>query len=80
MKWKKKHKTKSYKGIVETQSGNVSAFIPTNIISITDGQIFLSTDLLNVGIKPAINVGIFISNWKMERFIQVIPFVEKKVW
>ncbi|KAK4390140.1 ATP synthase subunit alpha, chloroplastic [Sesamum angolense] len=41
---------------VETQSGDVSAYIPTNVISITDGQIFLSTDLFNVGIKPAINV------------------------
>ncbi|KAH7571662.1 hypothetical protein JRO89_XS04G0113300 [Xanthoceras sorbifolium] len=44
--------------IVETQSGDVSAYIPTNVISITDGQIFLSADLFNVGIRPAINVGI----------------------
>ncbi|CAN6458789.1 unnamed protein product [Victoria cruziana] len=47
--------------IVETQSGDVSAYIPTNVISITDGQIFLSTDLFNAGIRPAINVGIFVS-------------------
>ncbi|PHT40427.1 ATP synthase subunit alpha, chloroplastic [Capsicum baccatum] len=43
--------------IVETQSGDVSSYIPTNVISITDGQIFLSTDLFNFGIRPAINVG-----------------------
>ncbi|XVF70086.1 hypothetical protein PTKIN_Ptkin11bG0133600 [Pterospermum kingtungense] len=47
--------------IVETQSGDVSAYIPTNVISITDGQIFLSTDLFNARIRPAINVGIFVS-------------------
>ncbi|PHU25222.1 ATP synthase subunit alpha, chloroplastic [Capsicum chinense] len=47
--------------IVETQSGDVSAYIPTNVISITDGQFFLSTDLFNSGIRPAINVGISIS-------------------
>ncbi|PHT94550.1 ATP synthase subunit alpha, chloroplastic [Capsicum annuum] len=47
--------------IVETQSGDVLAYIPTNVISITDGQIFLSTDLLNSGIRPSINVGISVS-------------------
>ncbi|KAI3673165.1 hypothetical protein L6452_39281 [Arctium lappa] len=47
--------------IVETQSRDVSAYIPTNVISITDGQIFLSADLFNVGIRPAINVGISVS-------------------
>ncbi|KAF3624577.1 ATP synthase subunit alpha, chloroplastic [Capsicum annuum] len=47
--------------IVETQSGDVSAYIPTNVISITDGQIFLSANLFNSGIRPAINVGISIS-------------------
>nr|YP_010291651.1 ATP synthase CF1 alpha subunit [Scleria parvula]ULQ67658.1 ATP synthase CF1 alpha subunit [Scleria parvula] len=47
--------------IVETQSGDVSAYIPTNIISITDGQIFLSADLFNAGIRPAIDVGISVS-------------------
>jgi F-type H+-transporting ATPase subunit alpha len=47
--------------IVETQSGDVSAYIPTNVISITDGQIFLSADLFNAGIRPAISVGISVS-------------------
>ena len=47
--------------IVETQGGDVSAYIPTNVISITDGQIFLSADIFNSGIRPAINVGISVS-------------------
>jgi len=47
--------------IIETQAGDVSAYIPTNVISITDGQIFLDTDLFNRGIRPAINVGISVS-------------------
>jgi F-type H+-transporting ATPase subunit alpha len=47
--------------IIETQAGDVSAYIPTNVISITDGQIFLSGDLFNAGIKPAVNVGISVS-------------------
>jgi len=47
--------------IIETQAGDVSAYIPTNVISITDGQIFLDTDLFNAGIRPAINVGISVS-------------------
>nr|YP_009424108.1 ATP synthase CF1 subunit alpha [Schizaea pectinata]APT66065.1 ATP synthase CF1 subunit alpha [Schizaea pectinata] len=47
--------------VVETQAGDVSAYIPTNVISITDGQIFLSADLFNAGIRPAINVGISVS-------------------
>ena len=47
--------------IIETQEGDVSAYIPTNVISITDGQIFLDTDLFNSGIRPAINVGISVS-------------------
>nr|YP_009514415.1 ATP synthase subunit alpha [Caulerpa lentillifera]AXG75870.1 ATP synthase subunit alpha [Caulerpa lentillifera]QKS32263.1 ATP synthase subunit alpha [Caulerpa lentillifera]QUV75708.1 ATP synthase CF1 subunit alpha [Caulerpa lentillifera] len=47
--------------IVETQEGDVSAYIPTNVISITDGQIFLSADIFNSGIRPAINVGISVS-------------------
>merc|ERR1712094_157694 len=46
---------------IETQAGDVSAYIPTNVISITDGQIFLSGDLFNSGIRPAINVGISVS-------------------
>src|SRR5690606_1016370 len=45
----------------ETQAGDVSAFVPTNVISITDGQIFLETDLFNAGIRPAINAGISVS-------------------
>nr|BDA98551.1 ATP synthase CF1 alpha subunit [Proteomonas sp. NEIS-1375] len=47
--------------VIETQAGDVSAYIPTNVISITDGQIFLSGDLFNAGIRPAINVGISVS-------------------
>ena len=47
--------------IIETQAGDVSAYIPTNVISITDGQIFLESDLFNAGIRPAINVGISVS-------------------
>jgi F-type H+-transporting ATPase subunit alpha len=47
--------------IIETQAGDVSAYIPTNVISITDGQIFLETNLFNSGIRPAINVGISVS-------------------
>lgn len=47
--------------IIETQANDVSAFIPTNVISITDGQIFLETDLFNAGVKPAINVGLSVS-------------------
>ncbi|MEM4736620.1 MAG: F0F1 ATP synthase subunit alpha [Nitrososphaeria archaeon] len=47
--------------IVETQEGDISGYIPTNIISITDGQIFLETDLFNAGIRPAINIGISVS-------------------
>ena len=47
--------------IIETQAGDVAAYIPTNVISITDGQIFLDPDLFNSGIRPAINVGISVS-------------------
>lgn len=47
--------------IIETQAGDVTAFVPTNVISITDGQIFLETDLFNAGIRPAINPGISVS-------------------
>merc|ERR1711968_258353 len=47
--------------IIETQGGDVSAYIPTNVISITDGQVFLSADLFNGGMRPAINVGISVS-------------------
>jgi F-type H+-transporting ATPase subunit alpha len=47
--------------IIETQAGDVSAYIPTNVISITDGQIFLESNLFNAGIRPAVNVGISVS-------------------
>jgi F-type H+-transporting ATPase subunit alpha len=47
--------------VIETQAGDVSAFVPTNVISITDGQIFLETDMFNAGIRPAMNAGISVS-------------------
>jgi F-type H+-transporting ATPase subunit alpha len=47
--------------VIETQAGDVTAFVPTNVISITDGQIFLETDLFNAGIRPAINAGVSVS-------------------
>ena len=47
--------------IIETQAGDVSAYIPTNVISITDGQIFLETDLFMSGVRPAVNVGLSVS-------------------
>lgn len=47
--------------IIETQAGDISAYIPTNVISITDGQIFLETDLFHAGVRPAINVGLSVS-------------------
>jgi len=47
--------------VIETQAGDVSAFVPTNVISITDGQIFLETDLFNAGIRPAVNAGVSVS-------------------
>src|SRR5690606_37742681 len=47
--------------IIETQAGDVSAFVPTNVISITDGQIFLESDLFNSGIRPAVNAGVSVS-------------------
>src|SRR5690606_33781424 len=47
--------------IIESQAGDVSAFVPSNVISITDGQIFLETDLFNAGVRPAINAGISVS-------------------
>ncbi|MCJ8062747.1 F0F1 ATP synthase subunit alpha, partial [Staphylococcus aureus] len=48
--------------IIETQAGDVSAFVPTNVISITDGQIFLESNLFNAGIRPAVNPGISVSS------------------
>ena len=47
--------------IIETQAGDVGAYIPTNVISITDGQIFLDADIFNTGLRPAVNVGISVS-------------------
>ncbi len=47
--------------VIETQAGDVTAFVPTNVISITDGQIFLETDLFNAGIRPAMNAGLSVS-------------------
>merc|ERR1711974_372180 len=47
--------------VIETQAGDVSAFVPTNVISITDGQIFLETDMFNSGIRPAMNAGVSVS-------------------
>ncbi len=47
--------------VIETQAGDVSAYIPTNVISITDGQIFLESNLFNAGVRPAINVGVSVS-------------------
>ena len=47
--------------IIETQAGDISAYIPTNVISITDGQIFLETELFNSGVRPAVNVGLSVS-------------------
>jgi F-type H+-transporting ATPase subunit alpha len=47
--------------IIETQAGDVSAYIPTNVISITDGQIYLESDLFNSGVRPAVNTGLSVS-------------------
>lgn len=47
--------------IVETMAGDISAYIPTNVISITDGQIYLETELFNAGVRPAVNVGLSVS-------------------
>lgn len=68
--WVERHTNGEVKGktgsltalpVIETQAGDVSAFVPTNVISITDGQIFLETDLFNAGIRPAINAGVSVS-------------------
>nr|ARO90914.1 ATP synthase CF1 subunit alpha [Corynoplastis japonica] len=65
--------------IIETQAGDVSAYIPTNVISITDGQIFLSGDLFNSGIRPAINVGISVSRVGSAAQIKAIKQVAGKL-
>ena len=65
--------------IIETQAGDVSAYIPTNVISITDGQVFLDTDLFNKGIRPAINVGISVSRVGSAAQIKAIKKVAGKI-
>ncbi|HCJ12601.1 MAG: F0F1 ATP synthase subunit alpha [Verrucomicrobia bacterium GWF2_51_19] len=65
--------------IIETQAGDVSAYIPTNVISITDGQIFLETDLFNQGIRPAISVGISVSRVGSAAQIKAIKQVAGKL-
>ncbi|NJL85782.1 MAG: F0F1 ATP synthase subunit alpha [Leptolyngbyaceae cyanobacterium SM1_1_3] len=65
--------------IIETQAGDVSAYIPTNVISITDGQIFLSSDLFNSGLRPAINAGISVSRVGSAAQIKAMKKVAGKV-
>jgi F-type H+-transporting ATPase subunit alpha len=65
--------------IIETQAGDVSAYIPTNVISITDGQIFLETDLFNQGIRPAISVGLSVSRVGSAAQIKAIKQVAGKI-
>ncbi|PSO55842.1 MAG: F0F1 ATP synthase subunit alpha [Cyanobacteria bacterium QH_8_48_120] len=65
--------------LVETQAGDVSAYIPTNVISITDGQIFLSSDLFNAGFRPAINVGISVSRVGSSAQIKAVKKVAGKM-
>ncbi len=65
--------------IVETEAGDVSAYIPTNVISITDGQIFLSKDLFNSGIKPAIDVGISVSRVGSAAQVKAMKYVAGKL-
>ena len=65
--------------IVETQAGDVSAYIPTNVISITDGQIFLESDLFNKGVRPAINVGISVSRVGSSAQIKAMKTVAGKI-
>jgi F-type H+-transporting ATPase subunit alpha len=65
--------------IIETQAGDVSAYVPTNVISITDGQIFLETDLFNKGIKPAINAGLSVSRVGSSAQIKAMKKVAGKI-
>jgi len=65
--------------IIETQAGDVSAYIPTNVISITDGQIFLETDLFNQGVRPAINVGLSVSRVGSAAQIKAMKQVAGKI-
>ena len=69
--------------IIETQAGDVSAFVPTNVISITDGQIFLETSLFNAGIRPAINAGISVSRVggaAQTKLVRASPAVSVPTW
>ncbi len=61
--------------MIETQAGDVSAYIPTNVISITDGQIFLETDLFNSGVRPAVNVGLSVSRVGFSAAIKAVKQV-----
>jgi len=65
--------------IIETQAGDVSAYIPTNVISITDGQVFLETDLFNQGIRPAVSVGLSVSRVGSAAQIKAIKQVAGKI-
>ncbi|MES1168219.1 MAG: F0F1 ATP synthase subunit alpha, partial [Oleiharenicola lentus] len=65
--------------VIETQAGDVSAYIPTNVISITDGQIFLETDLFNQGIRPAVSVGLSVSRVGSSAQIKVTKQVGGKL-
>ena len=65
--------------IIETQAGDVSAYIPTNVISITDGQIYLETDLFNQGIRPAVSVGLSVSRVGSAAQIKAMKQVAGKI-
>ena len=65
--------------IIETKAGDISAYIPTNVISITDGQIFLETDLFNSGFRPAINAGVSVSRVGGNAQIKAVQQVASKV-
>src|SRR5213079_1122189 len=65
--------------VIETQAGDVSAYIPTNVISITDGQIFLETDLFNSGIRPAVNVGLSVSRVGSSAQVKAMKQVAGKI-
>jgi len=64
--------------VIETQAGDVSAYIPTNVISITDGQIFLETDLFNSGVRPAVNVGLSVSRVGFSAAIKAVKQVARR--
>ena len=66
--------------VIETQAGDVSAYIPTNVISITDGQIFLETELFYKGVRPAINVGLSVSRVGSAAQIKAMKQVNYSLW